>query len=118
MGGPVNIPNGYQKNITFAMGGMTGATTDINVEKGELLVDPKTGKILTEYKGGGMVPHPKYGMDERGTVPAQEGKFVIPVKYRMGDMTYAEAYKKAEFDPLLRKTIMNNTAYRKATYDG
>ena len=115
MGGPVNIPNGYQKNITFAMGGMTKTPTEINVEKGELLVDPKTGKILTEYKGGGMVPHPKYGMDERGTVPAQEGKFVIPVKYKMGGMTYAEAYKNAgPNDKLLRDVIMNNTAYRKA----
>jgi hypothetical protein len=120
MGGQVNYPQGLRKNMgnmpIFARGGMTEAPTEINVEKGELLVDPKTGKILTEYKGGGMVPHPEYGMDERGTVPAQEGKFVIPVKYKMGGMTYAERYKKAwkENDQDLMNALKNNTAYRKA----
>jgi hypothetical protein len=120
MGGQVNYPQGLRKNMgnmpIFAMGGMTGAPIDINVARGELLIDPKTGKILTEYKGGGMVPHPEYGMDERGTVPAQEGKFVIPVKYKMGGMTYAERYKKAwkENDKDLMNALKNNTAYRKA----
>jgi hypothetical protein len=98
-------------------GGMAydqGGITEINVEKGELLIDPKTGKILTEYKGGGMVPHPEYGMDPRGTVPAQEGRFVIPVKHKMGGMPYAKVYKNAERDKLLRDAIINNTAYRKA----
>ncbi len=120
MGGQVNYPQGLRKNMgnmpIFAMGGMTGAPTEINVEKGELLVDPETGKILTEYKGGGMVPHPEYGMDERGTVPAQEGKFVIPVKYKMGGIPYAERYKKAwkENDKDLMNALKNNTAYRKA----
>lgn len=130
MGGQVNYPEGLQMGDgsyvpmmnrpttdrmlsnrtanripTFAMGGSTGNTIDINVEKGELLIDPKTGKILTEYRGGGMVPHPEEGIDERGTVSAQEGKFIIPKKY-------AERYKKA--DKLGRQSIEQRTIVEKA----
>jgi hypothetical protein len=106
MGGAINYPEGLQMPI-FAMGGMTGPLTKINVEKGELLTD-KNGKIVTEYKGGGMVPHPEEGIDERGTVPAQEGMFVITKRM-------ADKYKKAmkNHDKLYADTIRNNIAFDK-----
>jgi hypothetical protein len=107
MGGAVNYPEGLQMPI-FAMGGMTGPLTKINVEKGELLTD-KDGRIVTEYRGGGMVPHPEEGIDERGTVSAQEGQFVIPTKY-------AESYKAAmkNNDGLLAKAIRRRVVVEKA----
>jgi len=109
MGGAINGPNLLQIDTgnmpTFAMSGMTGQPTQINVEKGELLTD-KNGKIVTEYKGGGMVPHPEEGIDERGTVPAQEGMFVITKRM-------ADKYKKAmkNHDKLYADTIRNNIAF-------
>lgn len=112
MGGQVNYPQGLRKNMgnmpIFAEGGMTGNLTQINVEKGELLTD-KNGKIVTEYRGGGMVPHPEEGMDERGTVPAQEGMFVIT-------KAQAENYKKAmkNNDKVYADSIRNNIAFDKA----
>ncbi len=112
MGGQVNYPQGLRKNMgnmpIFAMGGMTGPLTEINVERGELLTD-KDGRIVTEYKGGGMVPHPEEGMDERGTVPAQEGMFVIT-------KAMASKYKAAmkNKDKQYADAIRNNIAFRKA----
>jgi len=112
MGGQVNYPQGLRKNMgnmpIFAEGGMTGNLTQINVEKGELLTD-KNGKIVTEYRGGGMVPHPEEGMDERGTVPAQEGMFVIT-------KAKAESYKNAmkNNDKVYADSIRNNIAFDKA----
>lgn len=107
MGGQVNCPECYKKDITFAMGGIVGNPTEINVERGELLTDPK-GKIVTEYKGGGMVPHPEEGMDDRGTVPAQEGMFVVT-------KAMAPKYKAAmkNNDKLYADAIRNNIAFRK-----
>ena len=112
MGGQVNYPQGLRKNMgnmpIFAEGGMTDNLTQINVEKGELLTD-KNGKIVTEYRGGGMVPHPEEGMDERGTVPAQEGMFVIT-------KAKAESYKNAmkNNDKVYADSIRNNIAFDKA----
>jgi hypothetical protein len=103
MGGAVNAPN----MMKYAQGGMTPAT-QINVERGELLVD-KGGKILTEYRGGGMVPHPEDGsMDDRGTVPAQEGQFVITKRL-------APNYKSAmtNNDKLYADAMRNNIAFDK-----
>ena len=92
----------------FDDGGMTQNPTQINVEKGELLVN-KDGKILTEYRGGGMVPHPADGsMDERGTVPAQEGQFVITKKLAPN---YKDAMKNN--DSLYAAAMRNNIAFDK-----
>jgi hypothetical protein len=113
MGGQVNYPLGltYDRGNMpiFAEGGMTGNLTQINVEKGELLINPKTNKILTEYKGGGMVPHPEEGMDERGTVNAEEGRFVVT-------KAKAEEFKKAvkENDINRANAIKQSIAFDKA----
>lgn len=112
MGGAINYPEGLQMPI-FAMGGMTSQPTIINVEDGELLIDPKTNKILTKYLGGGMVRHPKYGQDIRGNVPVQTDdenpKFVIPVKY-------ADKFVKARKnnDTLEMEMYKNNITIEKA----
>jgi len=103
MGGAVNAPN----MMKYAQGGMTPAT-EINVEKGELLVN-KDGKILTEYKSNNMVPHPEGGgMDPRGTVPAQEGQFVITKRL-------SPSYKAAmtNNDKLYADAMRNNIAFDK-----
>lgn len=105
MGGAVNAPN----MMKYDDGGMTQqGPTQINVERGELLVD-KDGRILTEYRGGGMVPHPSDGsMDDRGTVPAQEGQFVITKKL-------APSYKSAmeNNDKLYADAMRNNISFDK-----
>ena len=108
MGGAVNAPN----MMKYEDGGMApqgmNPTTQINVEKGELLVD-KGGKILTEYRGSGMVPHPEDGsMDDRGTVPAQEGQFVITKRL-------APNYKSAmtNNDKLYADAMRNNITFDK-----
>jgi hypothetical protein len=117
MGGAVNAPN----MLKYADGGMAppidesmqgapqdNGPTQINVEKGELLVN-KDGKILTEYRANNMVPHPKDGsMDPRGTVPAQEGQFVITKRL-------APDYKAAmeNNDKLYATAMRNNIAFDK-----
>lgn len=104
MGGAVNAPN----MMKYDDGGMTQGPTQINVEKGELLVN-KDGKILTEYRAANMVPHPSDGsMDPRGTVPAQEGQFVITKRL-------APNYKAAmtNNDSLYASAMRNNIAFDK-----
>lgn len=98
---------GYMQNMpTFAQGGMTMG----NVEARELLIDPeKPGgggvpKILTSYSSPNLPSHPKDGsIDNRGTVPLPEGKFII---------TQAEnnRYKTAarSNDKLMADAITNN----------
>lgn len=107
MGGAVNAPN-MMKYDDGGMAPQANGPTQINVERGELLVN-KDGKILTEYKGNGMVPHPADGsMDPRGTVPAQEGQFVITKRL-------APDYKAAmtNNDKLYATAMRNNIAFDK-----
>jgi hypothetical protein len=58
MGGPINYPEGYQKNITFAMGGNVDMTTG-ELEHGENLNVHRNGrwKTVTKYESGGMGRH-------------------------------------------------------------
>lgn len=117
MGGAVNAPNmlkyadgGMAPPIDEAMAGapQDNGPTQINVEKGELLVN-KDGKILTEYRANNMVPHPADGsMDPRGTVPAQEGQFVITKRL-------APDYKAAmtNNDKLYADAMRNNISFDK-----
>jgi hypothetical protein len=94
---------------TFAQ----GSTTPGNVEHGELMVNPASGRILTEYKSKALPNHPKNGgMDPRGTVPLQEDQFII---------TKAKAphYKKASktVDRLWMDSIINTISREKMAKD-
>lgn len=101
------MTSGYMRNMpTFAQGGMTMG----NVEARELLIDPDkpagggVPKILTSYSSPNLPSHPKDGsIDDRGTVPLPEGKFII---------TQAEnnRYKTAarSNDKLMADAITNN----------
>jgi hypothetical protein len=99
-------PRYMQDMPTFAQGGMTMG----NVEARELLIDPGkpagggVPKILTNYSSPNLPSHPKDGsIDDRGTVPLPEGKFII---------TQAEnnRYKTAarSNDKLMADAITNN----------
>lgn len=93
----------------FANGGLIPDVTQINIEKGELQIDPSTGKILREFKGinpetGGLYkPHSKGKDTNNNFVTAQPGTFIITTKK-------AKDYKKAveENDKLLQNTILQN----------
>lgn len=82
----------------------------INIEAGELQINPQTGKILREYKGvnpetGGMYePHSKKGKDTNNNiVTAEPGTFIITKKK-------ASDYKKAidNNDKMHQQTILMN----------
>lgn len=73
MGGPVNIPNGYQKNITFAMGGETQGKAMSLKDKYNLWLNAKP---VTKYASGGMPPHPEVGMNPLGNVPTKSGGII------------------------------------------
>lgn len=88
----------------------------INIEKGELQVDPTTGKILRKFKGinpetGGLYKdHNKNGKDpEDNMVTAEEGTFIITKKE-------ASKYEEAvdNNDKLYQNTIMSNIRNQKA----
>lgn len=115
MGTPMKnggMTSGYMKNMpTFAQGGMTVG----NVEARELLIDPDqyggggVPKVLTSYSSPNLPSHPKDGsIDDRGTVPLPEGKFII---------TQAESnrYKTAarSNDKLMADAITNNIQVKK-----
>lgn len=103
MGGAVNAPN----MMKYAQGGGVDMT-DINVEHNELLVN-QNGDILTEYGSNALPPHPADGsMDDRGTVPAPVGAFVIT-------KALAEEYKAAtkNNDKLYTSAMRNNIAFDK-----
>lgn len=82
----------------------------INIEKGELQIDPTTGKILREYTGinpetgGKYEPHKKKGKDTKhNMVTAEVDTFIITSKE-------GNKYKKAvdTNDKLAQNTIMAN----------
>lgn len=90
--------------------------TKINIEKGELQVDPETGKILREYKGinpetGGMYERHAKGNKKdthNNMVTAEEGTFIITNKE-------AKNYKKAvdNNDKFYQNAIMSNIRNQK-----
>ena len=93
----------------FADGGLIPDITQINIEKGELQIDPSTGKILREYTGmnpetGGLYkPHSKRKDTNNNFVTAEPGTFIITSKK-------ANDYKTAveENDKLRQNTILQN----------
>lgn len=87
----------------------------INIEKGELQIDPQTGKILRKFEGinpetGGLYePHNKKGRDSKNNmVTAEEGTFIITAKE---GKKYEEAVKNN--DKLYQNTIMSNIRNKK-----
>lgn len=95
-------------NLIFAKGGLVPAET-INIEEGELQIDPITGKILREYTGvnpetGGLYkPHSKGKDTDNNLVTAEPGTFIVT-------KDTAKDYKRAveENDTLKRNTILQN----------
>lgn len=81
----------------------------INIEKGELQIDPNTGKILREYNnmnpetGGLYSPHSKGKDTKHNFVTADPGTFIITE-------SKASKYKKAieNNDKLSQETILQN----------
>lgn len=101
---------------TYENGGEVLPTTAlINIEKGELQVDPETGKIIREFTGinpetGGLYePHADKGKDSKNNmVSAEEGSFIITKEK-------AKEYKDAlaNNDKLAQNTIMQNIKNKK-----
>lgn len=113
----------YENNIdtinenpygTYADGGEVEPQTQINIEKGELQVDPETGKIIREYTGinpetGGLYESHNKGKDTKNNfVTAEEGTFIITKEK-------AKDYKDAldNNDKLHQNTIMHNIRNKK-----
>jgi hypothetical protein len=104
-----NVPAYMQNMRKFAQGGMTVG----NVESKELLIDPNqygaggVPKVLADYTN--LPSHPSDGsIDDRGTVPLPEGKFIIT-------KAMANKYKIAEQsnDGLLSSAVTNKVAFDK-----
>lgn len=103
------VSDAVNLTTTYDMGGDILDPT-INIEKGELQIDPESGKILREYSGinpetGGLYePHSKKGDDTMNNmVTAKDGTFII-TKAKAGD------YKKSieNNDQLQRNAILQN----------
>ena len=84
-----NIYQQQDAMYKFKSGGLNAHKTVINVEKGELLVDPKTGEIVEHYNNVPKHPEGKHEIDLRGNVEAPVGYAVIPANM-------AESFKKAK----------------------
>lgn len=76
-------------------------TKVINVEKGELQVNPKDGSIVTHYDNQPV--HPEQGTDPAGNVVAGVGNFIIPKKY---SKEYEQAAER--MDKVKMRTMMTN----------
>lgn len=95
-------------NNVYANGGMIGQNY-INIEKGELQIDPESGKILREYdrinpETGGLYEKHSKGVDTKNNfVSAEEGTFIIT-------KDKAKDYKKAidTNDKLYQNSILQN----------
>lgn len=116
----------YESNIdsvnenlygTYADGGDVGQNlVPINIEAGEILVDPQTGKIKREFNGinpetgGKYLPHATGRKKDtpHNIVTAEEGSFVIT-------KAKAKQYKDAldNNDKLQQNTIMHNIRNKK-----
>ena len=103
----INNENPYG-NLIFAKGGVVPANF-INIEKGELQIDPSTGKIIREYdrinpETGGLYEKHSKGVDTKNNfVSAEEGTFIIT-------KDKAKDYKKAidTNDKLYQNSILQN----------
>lgn len=92
----------------------------INIEKGELQIDTKSGKILREYKGinpesaGLYQPHSKKGKDTDNNFVTAEPETFIVTKSKAGK------YKKAidNNDKLAQQSILQNIRNYKSSIEG
>jgi len=92
----------------------------INIEKGELQIDTKSGKILREYTGinpesaGLYQPHAKKGKDSDNNFVTAEPETFIVTKSK------ASKYKKAidNNDKLAQQSILQNIRNYKSTVEG
>lgn len=82
----------------FKSGGLNQYRT-INIEKGELLVNPKTLEILDHYNDAPKHPEGKHEIDLRGNREVPVGMAIIPAKF-------AEEFKSAS--PERKKEIINS----------
>lgn len=85
------IPANYNSSpfgvVTMADGGVAINNPLVNIEEGELMVDPQTGDILEEFSSRrGFKKHSKTNEPSNNFVPLPEGAFIIPKKH-------AEEYK-------------------------
>jgi hypothetical protein len=94
-GGPMAGRSVVNNNLPVAKhGGVVGPT--INAERNELIIDPKTNKVMADLKN--LPPHPENEnkIDPRGTISLSkefEGKIVIPNKGVYGRKEYMSAMK-------------------------
>lgn len=105
-----------QSNMKGYAQGSDVTENQINIEKGELQIDPQTGKILREYKGinpetGGLYEaHSKKGQDtQNNIVNAMPGTFIIT-------KAKAKQYKDAvdNNDKITKSTVLQNIRNKKA----
>lgn len=95
---PKNIYQQQDAMYKFKSGGLNQYRT-INIEKGELLVNPKTLEILDNYNDAPKHPEGKHEIDLRGNREVPVGMAIIPAKY-------AEEFKKATTER--KKEIINS----------
>jgi len=87
-----------------AEGGPIDEKTLINVEGGELEVDP-SGKIIKHFRN--KPQHPAYGIDAKGNTMSTLGNIIIP-KYM------AKEYEKRKGDSVYIKTALANLRYKQS----
>lgn len=90
----------------YKFGGEVNKTI-INVEKGELEVNPNDLKIIKEFRN--KPKHPSIGIDEQGNTMATVDNIIIPKKMN-------QLYKKGSI--LQKKAIINNLQFDQAKRDG
>lgn len=95
---PKNIYQQQDAMYKFKSGGLNQYRT-INIEKGELLVNPKTLEILDNYNDAPKHPEGKHEIDLRGNREVPVGMAIIPAKF-------AEEFKLAS--PERKKEIINS----------
>lgn len=115
-----DIPTQYRSANFYAEGGDI-LSTEINIEKGEIRIDPNTGKVINEYNGinpitGGLYePHAKGKKSEsqNNMTIANEGDFIIT-------KAKAKDYKKSldNNDKIARETILMNIRNNKLEKEG
>lgn len=106
--------NSNSNNTKKAEGGLVDKAV-INVEKGELEVDPNTLNIVKEFRN--KPKHPAHGIDEQGNTMATVNNIIIPVRTKgLGGQPLSEEYKKAS--DLRKKAIINNLKFAQARREG
>lgn len=110
--------NPYGNMPLYALGGIVDGKNNINIEKGELQIDPTSGKILREYNGinpetGGLYDKHSKGKDTKhNIVTAEEGTFIV-TKNKSKD--YKDAIKNN--DKLHQESILMNIRNNKDSKD-